>query len=100
VTDYQVCTRCVMDTSATNIVFDENGVCNYCTDFSERLRAAQEKVSDLVAHRDEFIAKVKANGKGKEYDCTVGVSGGVDSSYALYLTVKHGLRPLARLLNL
>jgi N-acetyl sugar amidotransferase len=94
-TDYRVCTRCVMDTTATDIVFDENGVCNYCTNFLEMLEAAQEKVVDRVAHREEFIEEVKKAGKSKEYDCVVGVSGGVDSSYALYLAVKNGLRPLA-----
>jgi len=93
--EYQVCSRCVMDTTASDIVFDENGVCNYCTTFKTRLSDARAKVQDLQSHRDEFIAKVKADGKGKEYDCIVGISGGVDSSYALHLAVKHGLRPLA-----
>ena len=94
-TDYQVCTRCVMDTTACDIVFDKEGVCNYCTEFLEKLKIAHAKVVDHQAHRDKFIAKVKDNSKGKEYDCIVGVSGGVDSSYALYLAVKSGLRPLA-----
>lgn len=92
---YQVCTRCVMDTTATDIVFDENGVCNYCTQFLARLKAVREMVTDHQAHRDAFIARIKTDGRGKEYDCVVGVSGGVDSSYALYLAVKQGLRPLA-----
>ena len=91
----QVCTRCVMDTTATDIVFDENGICNYCTEFLERLKASRKHVGDHQVHRDAFIARIKADGKGKEYDCVVGVSGGVDSSYALYLAAKHGLRPLA-----
>jgi len=94
-TDYQTCTRCVMDTTAKDIVFDENGVCNYCTTFLKRMEEAQAEIADLHFHRDELISAVKSNGKGKEYDCIVGVSGGVDSSYALYLAVKHGLRPLA-----
>jgi len=93
--EYRVCTRCVMDTTAADIVFDENGICNYCTDFLAMLKTAQEKVVDRVAHREEFIEEVKEAGKSKEYDCVVGVSGGVDSSYALYLTVKNGLRPLS-----
>jgi N-acetyl sugar amidotransferase len=84
-----------MDTTATDIVFDESGECNYCTNFLTMLKTAQEKVEDRVEHREEFIEKVRQAGKGKEYDCVVGVSGGVDSSYALYLTVQHGLRPLA-----
>lgn len=92
---YQVCTRCVMDTSARDIVFDGNGVCNYCSDFSIVLEKAMLSVADSIAAKDQFIAKVKESGRGKQYDCIVGVSGGVDSSYALYLAVKHGLRPLA-----
>ncbi len=84
-----------MDTTANDIVFDDNGVCNYCTAFLKRLEDAQCRTVDLRTHRDDFLAKVKSNGKGKEYDCIIGVSGGVDSSYALYLAVKYGLRPLA-----
>jgi len=53
------------------------------------------EIADLQLHLDELISAIKADGKGKEYDCIVGVSGGVDSSYVLYLAVKHGLRPLA-----
>jgi N-acetyl sugar amidotransferase len=84
-----------MDTTASDIVFDEQGVCNYCRTFEKRLADARAQIQDLQEHRDEFILKVKADGRGKEYDCIIGVSGGVDSSYALYLAVKHGLRPLA-----
>lgn len=94
-TDYQVCTRCVMDTTAKDIVFDENGVCNYCTTFLNRLESSWAKVADLQARHKEFIAKVKSSGRGKEYDCIIGVSGGVDSSYVLYLAVNQGLHPLA-----
>jgi len=93
--EYQGCSRCVMDTTASDIVFDEQGVCNYCRTFEKRLADARAQVQDLQAHRDEFISIVKADGRGKEYDCIIGVSGGVDSSYALYLAVKQGLRPLA-----
>jgi len=93
--DYQVCTRCVMDTTASDIVFDENGVCNYCTTYLKRMEDAQAQIIDHQLHRDELISTIKADGRGKDYDCIVGVSGGVDSSYALYLAVKHGLHPLA-----
>jgi N-acetyl sugar amidotransferase len=92
---YQVCTRCVMDTSAENIVFDEQGICNYCSDFTIVLEQAKLSAADSIAAKDQFIEKVKESGRGKQYDCIVGVSGGVDSSYALYLAVKLGLRPLA-----
>ena len=93
--DYRVCSRCVMDTSAKDIIFDDVGICNYCSSFLKKQEILQAQIGDPQMHRDSFIAAVKADGKGKEYDCIMGVSGGVDSSYALYLAVKHGLRPLA-----
>jgi N-acetyl sugar amidotransferase len=92
----QVCTRCVMDTSAADITFDANGVCNYCTEFLERSgHILHKEPAQRAAERDAFIAKVKAAGRGKRYDCVIGVSGGVDSSLGLVLAVQHGLRPLA-----
>lgn len=92
---YRVCTRCVMDTTAADIVFDDRGVCNYCKAFEDKLQTARARSLASPDRRERFIASVKAAGQGHDYDCVVGVSGGVDSSYALYLTVKHGLRPLA-----
>ncbi len=91
----RVCTRCVMDSSVDDIVFDSEGVCNYCKDFAVSLEAAHMNLSDSIAHRNEFLNQVRASGRGRAYDCVVGVSGGVDSSYALYLAVRNGLRPLA-----
>jgi N-acetyl sugar amidotransferase len=85
-----------MDTSARDIVFDVNGVCNYCTEFLERsgqLRNPNPAARQLAL--DNFVAKVKAAGRRKRYDCVVGVSGGVDSSWTLVQVVKLGLRPLA-----
>lgn len=93
--DYQRCIRCVMDTTAEDIFFDRNGVCNYCKEFETQLADNRETFLEQQTHRENFLEKVKADGKGKDYDCIVGVSGGVDSSYALYLAVKNGLRPLA-----
>ena len=93
--NYQQCTRCVMDTTAPDISFDEAGVCNYCRDYEVHLAEIKRTVEHEKAHRDEFLEKVKSDGRGKKYDCVVGVSGGVDSSYALHLAVKNGLRPLA-----
>jgi N-acetyl sugar amidotransferase len=93
---YQVCTRCVMDTSAGDIIFDENGICNYCTDFLERsghviFKDTEQRKMELAA----FVDRIKADGRGKRYDCVIGVSGGVDSSWALVQAVQLGLRPLA-----
>lgn len=93
--NYQECTRCIMDTHATDIFFNPEGECNYCTKFTNKLLAIEKISESKISLRNNFLAKVKAHGKGKNYDCIVGVSGGVDSSYALYLAVKAGLRPLA-----
>ncbi|MCZ2175349.1 MAG: N-acetyl sugar amidotransferase [Burkholderiales bacterium] len=89
----RTCTRCIMDTTALGIVFDEQGRCNYCSDFLARL--AQTGLAATPAQRDAFLQRVRRDGEGREYDCIVGLSGGVDSSYALYLAVRNGLRPLA-----
>jgi len=84
-----------MDVTAKDIVFDEEGRCNYCTAFLREMEDFKARTADSQSHCDELISRIKAAGKGKEYDCIVGVSGGVDSSYALYLAVTHGLHPLA-----
>lgn len=93
--EYQRCTRCIMDTTAPNITFDDSGFCNFCTDFSERWRKVE---GDYAAKREklqELVQRIKRDGKNKPYDCIIGVSGGVDSSWVLVQAVKMGLRPLA-----
>jgi len=93
---YQQCMRCVMDTTAAEITFDDDGICNFCSEFLER--------SSHIIHEDEqakeqrlerFVQTVKKAGEGKTYDCVVGVSGGVDSSWTLAEVKRLGLRPLA-----
>ncbi|WP_339782583.1 N-acetyl sugar amidotransferase [uncultured Marinobacter sp.] len=94
--NHQVCSRCVMDTTARDITFDENGVCNYCTYFENHVNdVVFESDEERSVRRKEFIEQVKAAGKNKPYDCVMGLSGGVDSSYALHLALEEGLRPLA-----
>ena len=92
----RTCSRCVMDTSAPDITFDEEGICNYCSDF---LREYEKFVEPDPAKRkaklDALVETIKERGKGKRYDCIVGVSGGVDSSWTLVQAVRLGLRPLA-----
>ena len=93
---FQECTRCVMDAHAADAVFNKEGHCNYCTAMLAKLDAYQPtdpKVLD--AKLCSFVEKVRLAGRGKRYDCIVGVSGGADSAYALYLAKQHGLRPLA-----
>lgn len=92
--EYQICTRCVMDTTDPDITFDEHGVCNHCHEYEERKKRL---ITDPVKRQhalEEIIAQVKNSGKGKEYDCIIGVSGGVDSSYVAYLAKEWGLRGL------
>ena len=80
-----------MDTTAEDIYFDKDGICNYCTNFLKR----QNKTVKDKKNLDELISKIKNDGKNKEYDCIVGVSGGVDSSFSLIKACEFGLRPLA-----
>lgn len=90
------CKRCVMDNSSdSTITFDEHGYCNYCT-------AAMAKIGKIYFPNEEgkkrleaLIDEVKENGRGKPYDCIMGISGGLDSSYLAYLGHAWGLRVLA-----
>lgn len=91
--EYQICTRCVMDTTDPDIVFDEQGVCNHCKYAEKQLNILGGKKKDFDL--DKYISKVKADGLGKKYDCIVGLSGGVDSCYVIYLLKSKGLNPLA-----
>ena len=84
-----------MDTSDPDIVFDEHGICSHCHAYDQ---AIQDQVFSGESGKrilDSFVKKVKNEGQGKEYDCIIGVSGGVDSSYVAYLVHELGLRPLA-----
>jgi hypothetical protein len=92
----QECRRCVMDASAADIAFGFDGNCNYCRELMARLAACQPANAAVLADRlHRFVDQVRREGRGKRYDCIVGVSGGADSAYALYLAKQHGLRPLA-----
>lgn len=96
-TTYQICTRCVMDTSDSSIVFGENGFCNHCTNSISKINQLKADNPDIRKKKlDTIISEIKRVGKGKPYDCIIGISGGVDSSYLAYLVKKeYGLRPLA-----
>jgi len=93
--EYKVCVNCVMDTSDSKIIFDEKGVCDHCNDFHENVlpnwHTDEKGRKDLEA----YVAKIKQDGIGRDFDCILGLSGGVDSSYMLHIAVKEfGLRPL------
>jgi len=89
----RVCARCVMDESAADIAFDDRGVCNFCTEFEAKQLSNGQRRTTADAFT-QLIAKIRVAGRGKSYDCVVGLSGGVDSSYVLHLVVEAGLRPL------
>lgn len=93
---HRVCERCIMDTSASDIVFDEHGVCNYCREFIEQTNATRaERGAASRQALQRLVSTVKRAGRGRPYDCVVGVSGGVDSSWTLVHAAQLGLRPLA-----
>ena len=91
---YQICTNCVMDTTDSLIKFDANGVCEYCNNYYSNIlpnwhyddRGRRELMS--------IFTRIKREGSGKDHDCIIGLSGGVDSSYVAYLAKQYGLRPL------
>lgn len=93
---YQRCTRCVMDNASDRTIsFDTEGRCNYCSDIL--LRMQEEYFPDEEGKRklDTIVAKIKEEAKNDPYDCLVGVSGGIDSSYILYMGHQYGLRMMA-----
>jgi len=83
-----------MDTSDPDIIFDQQGVCNHCSSFIERLQSRQYVKGESEAQWEQFVKVIKKHGEGKQYDCIVGISGGVDSCYTAWLCKQHGLRAL------
>lgn len=93
---YQICTKCIMDTTDPEIVFDHDGVCNHCRQYEARSTAQHPNLSESKEDRlRTILTEMKKEGRNKEYDCVAGISGGVDSCYVVYLLKKHGLNPLA-----
>src|SRR3954467_6544263 len=92
---YRVCSRCIMDTSDPEIVFDDDGVCNHCRQYDFLVSAVLPNNEDRQERLDRIVENVKRSGRGRDYDCVIGVSGGVDSTYLAYLVKSLGLRPLA-----
>ena len=92
---YQICTKCVVDTSDPTISFNSEGVCVYCTNFEEEIKPHWRPNEDGMKEIMPLINKIKKEGKGKDYDCIIGLSGGLDSSFVTYVAKeKFGLRPL------
>ncbi len=93
--EYQICSNCVMDTTDSKIVFDDQGVCDHCNTYYKDI--LPNWYTDDRGDREltNIINKIKKEGKEKDFDCLMGMSGGIDSSYLLYvMKEKYGLRPL------
>ena len=88
---YFACKRCVYDyPEIPDLVLNEEGICNYCLEWQKREEERQVEATNLPWRLDA----IRRDGKGKKYDVIFGLSGGVDSSYALHIALQHGLRPL------
>jgi N-acetyl sugar amidotransferase len=93
---YRQCTKTVMDNIADpDIHFDENGICNYYHEYMEVAKTQLYTEADGRLQLESLVNSIKKNGEGKPYDCLIGLSGGVDSSYVAYIVKQYGLRPLA-----
>lgn len=90
---YQQCTICVMDTTDKDLIFTAEGVCNHCVDAMKNIPKYRFSPDEEKQNLDRLKASILNDKKGK-YDCVVGLSGGVDSSYVAYLAKKMGLNPL------
>ena len=92
---FRTCSRCIYDSSIPGISFDIDGVCNYCSNVDELTEVYGTGSDKGLLLWSSIVDDIKRSGKGKKYDCIVGVSGGTDSSYMVYLAKEYGLRPLA-----
>ncbi|MHB0952140.1 MAG: N-acetyl sugar amidotransferase [Allorhizobium sp.] len=90
-----VCTRCIMDTTDPDITFDGDGVCNHCYRYGALAKSRLIAVEERDGRLNSLVDEIKRAGQGKKYDCIIGVSGGVDSTYVAWLVKDLGLRPLA-----
>jgi N-acetyl sugar amidotransferase len=92
---YQTCANCVMDTSDAKIEFDDQGICDHCRDIRENVLPRWETGPEGRRALEKLAGDIRSSGKGRQFDCILGLSGGLDSSYMLHLIVTElGLRPL------
>ena len=93
--EYRICSNCVMDTTDSRITFDENGVCDHCNTYYNEILPNWHPDEQGRRELQIIVDKIKTEGKGKDFDCIIGISGGIDSSYLTYLAKEElGLKPL------
>src|SRR5688572_3385476 len=90
----RICTNCVMDTTDSRITFDADGVCDHCRTFRSKVLPNWHTGERGERELREMVQAIKASGQGKDFDCIVGMSGGIDSSYLTHIATEFGLRPL------
>ena len=94
-TNYKICNNCIMDTSDPRITFDERSWCDYCSNFNNNILPNWHPDGQGEAELMKVAAKIRKDGEGRDFDCIIGLSGGLDSSYCTYIVKeKMGLRPL------
>lgn len=93
--NYQICTRCVMDNSDSKIIFDNDGVCDHCLTFDRDVQPRWHTDERGRREIEQIAERIKREGRNKNFDCIIGMSGGIDSSYLTYIAKEMlGLRPL------
>lgn len=93
--NYKICSTCIMDTSDPSIAFDERGVCDYCNNFHQNVKPNWHPDQIGETELMKVADKIRKDGQGRDFDCIIGLSGGLDSSYCTYIAKeKMGLRPL------
>lgn len=89
-----ICSNCVMDTTDSQISFDEHGVCDHCNTFYSEVKPNWHTDERGRSELRMLVEKIKASGRHRDFDCIIGMSGGIDSSYLTYIATEYGLRPL------
>lgn len=93
--NFIICQNCVMDSSDSKIIFNADGICDHCNTFYSEIEPLWRDSSKSSSILTQMVKKIKFEGRGKDFDCIIGMSGGIDSSYLVYLAKeKLGLRPL------
>lgn len=91
----RVCSRCVMDTTDPDITFDAGGVCNHCHTYERLVASTVRSGAEGERQLAAAVDTIRRDGVGKAYDCAIGISGGVDSTFVAYQVKALGLRPIA-----